>query len=70
MATKSATTPAIERTVLHSTGLALGSIPETESDIVAGFKASRNPALVELRIAKNQRVIDALVAQEKARLEG
>ena len=72
MATKSPTTPAaplVRRTVGHSTGLAIGAAIDGELDVVAGFKAARNPALVEMRIAHNEYVVDALVAEEMAKLK-
>lgn len=65
---KATTAPTIERTTGHSAGLIIGALPETELDVVAGFRAARNPALIEVRKAHNQRVVEALVAQELARL--
>ena len=38
--------PLIKRTVGHSTGLTIGAAVDAQLDVVAGFKAARNPALV------------------------
>ena len=60
--------PIVQRTIGHSTGIAVGKAIDAELDVVAGFKAARNPDLVALRKEHNLRVIDALVAEEMAKL--
>lgn len=67
MTTKSKA-PLVQRTIGHSIGLTAGAAIDAELDVVAGFKAARNPQLVELRKAHNVRVVDALVAEEIAKL--
>jgi len=60
--------PLIKRTIGHSAGLTIGASLDAELDIVAGFKAARNPALVAMRSAHNDYVIEQLVAEEIAKL--
>lgn len=52
----------IERTALINAGVNIASIPETQPDIVLGFRAARNPQLVECRKARNEVRISQLTA--------
>jgi hypothetical protein len=53
----------VERTMLMNAGIAIASIPESESDIVLGFKTARDPELVSMRVAVNEQRRAALKAQ-------
>ena len=69
MTKKSTATPAFERDAGHDIGLSIGAVLDSQTSIAAGFRASRNPALRELRKARNEQVVDWLVAEEMAKLQ-
>jgi hypothetical protein len=59
---KSTKVASIDRTVLMNAGVNIASIPETQPDIVLGFRAARNPQLVECRKTRNEVRISQLTA--------
>lgn len=59
---KQSVVSSVQRTALMNTGVNIASIPETQPDIVLGFKAARNPQLVECRKVRNEVRINQLTA--------
>ena len=56
-------------TVGHNVGITIAEALDAELDIVTGYMAARDPALVEARKAKNIAVRSALTAKLLADLE-
>lgn len=67
MTTKSA--PRIERTLGHNVGITVGKAIDAELDVVTGYKAARDPALVEARRVANEKTRIALTAELLAELK-
>ena len=63
------TTTAVQRTAGHSIGITIGKAVDGELDVVTGYMAARDPALVEARKAVNLGLRAKLTAELLADLE-
>lgn len=71
MATKSVkAVQLVERTIPMNVGIAVGTVIDSESDLVCGYKAARDPALVSARKIANEQRRLSLTAQLLADLKG
>ena len=66
---KATAVPVVERTIGHSVGITVGQAVDLNLDVVDGYQAARDPALVEARKAYNMATRSALTAQLLADLK-